>query len=108
MLGLCCSTHCAAQLAMPQQTFQHLLLCLLQSLEAIEEQVLPMRKELHQLLGLPMDRPMLRMANAMAFDDAAGEACGQINVQPGDCTYSTEVLKYLQRPHPAAVTCAQE
>ena len=48
---------------------------LLQSLEAVEEQLMPMRKQLHQLLGLPMDRPMLRIANAMSFDDAAGEAC---------------------------------
>ena len=47
--------------------------CVLQSLEALEETLLPMRKQLHQLLGLPMDRPMLRMANALAFD-AAGEA----------------------------------
>ena len=37
-----------------------------------------MRKELHQLLGLPMDRPMLRMANAMSFQDAAGEAGGAV------------------------------
>ena len=49
---------------------------LLQSLEAIEEQLLPMRKQLHQLLGLPMDRPMLRIANALSFNDAAGKACG--------------------------------
>ena len=47
--------------------------CMLQSLEALEETLLPMRKHLHRLLGLPMDRPMLRMANALAFD-AAGEA----------------------------------
>ena len=52
---------------------EHLRLCLLQSLEAIEEQLLPLRKELHQLLGLPLDRPMLRMANAMTFDDSACE-----------------------------------
>ena len=44
-----------------------------QSLEELEETLLPLRKQLHQLLGLPMDRPMLRMANALAFD-AAGEA----------------------------------
>lgn len=48
----------------------------LQSLEAIDEQLLPMRKQLHQLLGLPMDRPMLRMANARSLDDAAGEPAG--------------------------------
>ena len=57
---------------------QHLRRCPVQSLEAIEEQLLPMRKQLHQLLGLPMDRPMLRMANARSFDDAAGEACGPV------------------------------
>jgi len=52
-----------------------MILFLLQSLEAIEEQLLPMRKQLHQLLGLPKDRPMLRIANALSFNDAAGEAC---------------------------------
>ena len=46
---------------------------LLQSLEAMEQELLPMRKQLHQLLGLPMDRPMLRMANALSFG-TAGQA----------------------------------
>ena len=46
---------------------------LLQSMEAMEQELLPMRKQLHQLLGLPMDRPMLRMANALPFG-TAGQA----------------------------------
>ena len=40
---------------------------LVQSLESMEQKLLPMRKQLHQLLGLPMDRPMLHMANALPF-----------------------------------------
>ena len=43
---------------------------LVQSLESMEQELLPMRKQLHQLLGLPMDRPMLRMANALPFGTA--------------------------------------
>ena len=46
---------------------------LVQSLESIEQELLPIRKQLHQLLGLPMDRPMLRMANALPFG-TAGQA----------------------------------
>ena len=71
--------HCPVHLTVAQRDgSQHLRWCLLQSLEAIEEQLLPMRKQLHQLLCLPMDRPMLRMANAMSFKDAAGEARGAV------------------------------
>ena len=77
LLGLpqCMHRYCA-DLNARHMAWVLMITFLLQSLEAIEEQLLPMRKQLHQLLGLPKDRPMLRIANAMSFDDAAGEACG--------------------------------
>ena len=37
-----------------------------------------MRKQLHQLLGLPMDRPMLRIANALTFGTAGQAISGYI------------------------------
>ena len=68
---------------------------LLQSLESMEQELLPMRKQLHQLLGLPMDRPMLRMANALTFG-TAGQA------MPG-----AQVAGLLQCPASCRVIFAQ-
>ena len=42
-----------------------------QSLEAAEEALLPLRQALHRRLGLPLDRPLLRCANALSFTAAA-------------------------------------
>lgn len=47
----------------------------LQSIEADEEALLPRRKALHRLLGLPPNRPLLRVANAVDFS-AGGSAGG--------------------------------
>jgi hypothetical protein len=43
----------------------------LQSLEAAEAALLPLRQALHRRLGLPLDRPLLRCANALSFPEAA-------------------------------------
>ncbi len=52
-----------------------------QSTEAAEEQLLPLRQQLHRRLCLPADRPLLRAANALAFargsQDALADAQGQ-------------------------------
>ena len=68
---------------------------LLQSLESMEQELLPMRKQLHQLLGLPMDRPMLRMANALTFGTAG-------SAKPG-----AQLAGLLQCSAWCRVTCAQ-
>ena len=63
----------------------------MQSLEAAEEQLLPLRQALHRRLGLPQDRPLLRCANALTFaeggqqpeDGGAGRVkgrCGTIRL----------------------------
>lgn len=51
----------------------------LQSTESAEERLLPLRQQLHTRLCLPPDRPLLRVANALAFapdqdTDAEGQA----------------------------------
>lgn len=43
-----------------------------QSMEAQEEARVSRRQTLHRLLGLPTDRPLLRVANAVSFDSASG------------------------------------
>lgn len=45
--------------------------CNMQSMEAAEEQLLPLRQALHRRLGLPLDRPLLRCANALTFAEGS-------------------------------------
>ncbi|KAI7836732.1 hypothetical protein COHA_009430 [Chlorella ohadii] len=42
----------------------------LPAIESDEEALLPRRKALHRMLGLPLNRPLLRVANACDFDGA--------------------------------------
>lgn len=44
------------------------------SIEADEESLLPARTQLHLLLGLPTNRPLLRVASALDFAAPAGSA----------------------------------
>ncbi|BDA47543.1 probable Ufm1-specific protease 2 at C-terminar half [Coccomyxa sp. Obi] len=46
------------------------------SLEAAEERLLHKRQQLHEQLGLPTDRPLLRIANALVFDRGTGSTTG--------------------------------
>jgi len=47
-----------------------------QSQEAAEEKLLGQRKAVHQQLLLPLDRPLLRRANALDFDAEDGGGGG--------------------------------
>ena len=46
----------------------------LPAIESDEEALLPRRKALHRMLGLPLNRPLLRVANACDFDGAGSGA----------------------------------
>lgn len=91
----CCRAFSHPHMMIPDILLSQHISCMLQSLEALEETLLPMRKQLHQLLGLPMDRPMLRMANALAFD-AAGEAYLQPAQSP-ESWYGAGVISAILR-----------
>jgi hypothetical protein len=47
------------------------------SIEADEAALVPLRSALHRLLGLPIDRPLLRTANAVDLSAGAASAGGE-------------------------------
>lgn len=49
------------------------------SIEDDEEGLLPTRLTLHRLLGLPTNRPLLRVANALDFDTNSGSGSSSSN-----------------------------
>lgn len=69
------------------------------SIEADEEALIPLRTQLHSVFGLPADRPLLRVANALVFGAAGpssgGNTTSSNSSKPGSVARLADVHKGL-------------